>query len=258
MPSAKSGKDHGSIRRRVTKLVHMLGPLQAAHFAIHWLLRSKRITLRLPGIATPLICRPRDSDITVLWSAFFLRDCDFDLASSDPAIIDAGANVGYVSVFLANKYPKARIVAVEVDPDNADILRKNVQGYNVDVVQGALWNSRSFCCVDRSAEKSYAFRVREVPEGASGAMPTLTITDLLGRLKAAKLDLLKLDIEGAEEALFTANYDEWIDRVQTLIVEIHGAKAYEATKSVMISRGFSMQSQGEKLIFSRIQSSQEG
>jgi hypothetical protein len=46
------------------------------------------------------------------------------------------------------------------------------------------------------------------------------MTDLLERLGTAKVDLLKLDIEGAEEALFTANYEEWVDRIQTLIVEI--------------------------------------
>jgi FkbM family methyltransferase len=257
MPSIKSAKDLSSVQRRVIKLVHMLGTFQAVYFVIHWLLRTHRITLHLPGIATPLACRPRDSDINVLWSAFFLRDCDFDLPFSHPTIIDAGANVGYVSVFLANKYPTARIVALEVDPDNVDILRKNVQGYNVEVVQGAVWSSHCYCCIDRSAQESYAFRVREVPKGTTGALPTLTMTDLLERLGTAKADLLKLDVEGAEEALFTANYEEWVDRVETLIVEIHGAKAYEAVKSVMTKRGFSMRIQGEKLVFSAMKSPKE-
>jgi FkbM family methyltransferase len=257
VPFAKSLKDFGSVTRRMRKLLHMLGLRQALYFAIHWVIRSKCITLRLSGISSPLICRPRDSDLTVLWTAFFLQDCDFNLAEPNPTIIDVGANVGYVSVFLANKYPAARIVAVEVDPDNVDILRRNVQGYNVDVVQGAIWSSHSYCCIDRSAEKSYAFRVREVPEGTPGSLPALTITDLLERLGTRNLDLLKLDIEGAEEALFAANYEEWVDRIRTLIVEIHGTKAYEAIKSVMIDRGFSMQRQGEKLVFTRTKFSQE-
>jgi FkbM family methyltransferase len=258
MPFVKGAKAFGSAWRRVTKLVHMLGPLQAIYFAVHWVLRSQRITLRLPGIATPLVCRPRDSDLSVLWTAFFLRDCDFELPFSHSSIIDAGANVGYVSVFLANKYPMARIVAVEVDPDNVEILRENVQGYNVDVVQGALWSSHSYCCIDRSADKSYAFRVREVPEATPGALPALTITDLLERLGTEQVDLLKLDIEGGEEALFSANYDEWLDRVRALIVEVHGPKSDEAIRGVMTNRGFSMQRQGEKLVFSRIKSRNEG
>jgi hypothetical protein len=83
------------------------------------------------------------------------------------------------------------------------------------------------------------------------------MTDLLERVGRAKVDLLKLDIEGGEEALFTANYDVWIDRVQALIVEIHGAKVYEAIKNVMTTRGFTMQRQGEKLIFFKEKSSRK-
>jgi hypothetical protein len=125
-----------------------LGPLQALYFAIRRLLGTYCISLRVPGSATPLLCRPRDSDIWALWSAFFVRDCDCELPTSHQTIIDGGANVGYVSVFLANKYPAARIVAVEVDPDNVEILRKNVRAYNVEVVPGALC-SFSFPFPDR-------------------------------------------------------------------------------------------------------------
>lgn len=258
MPSVKGAIAFDSAWRRVTKLVHMLGLPQAIYFAFHRVLRTQRISLRLPGIATPLVCRPRDSDISVLWTAFFLRDCNFELPFSHTSIIDAGANVGYVSVFLANKYPGARIVAVEADSGNAEILRENVRSYNVDVVQGALWSSHSYCCIDRSADKSYAFRVREVPEATPGALPALTMTDLLERLGTEQVDLLKLDIEGGEEALFAANYDQWLDRVRALIVEVHGPKSDQAVTSVMTNRGFSMQRQGEKLVFSRIKSRNEG
>jgi FkbM family methyltransferase len=252
MPFVKGAEAFGLAWRRVTKLVSMLGPVQAAYFLVHWVLGSQRITLRLPGIATPLICRPRDSDLSVLWTAFFLRDCDFEFPFPPSAIIDAGANVGYVSVFLANKYPEARILAVEVDPGNVEILRENVQNYNVDVVQAALWSSHSCYCVDRSSDKSYGFRVREVAEETPGALRTLTITDLLEKLGTEQVDLLKLDIEGGEEALFAANYDEWLHRIGALIVEVHGAKAEEAIRGVMTNRGFAMQQQGEKLVYSRL------
>jgi len=234
---------------QAVQLVLWLGPRQTLFFAIHWLLGTHCISLRVPGSATPLLCRPRDSDLLVLWSAFFGRDCDCELPTSHLTIIDAGANVGYVSVFLANKYPAARIVAVEVDPDNVEILRKNVRGYNVDVVRGALWSSHSHFLIDKSAGKSYAFRIREVSPEIPEALPSLTIVDLLGRVETAEIGLLKLDIEGAEEALFTENYEEWIDHVRAMIVEVHGAKAKEAVMSVMTKRDFHLERQGEKLAF---------
>jgi hypothetical protein len=48
-----------------------------------------------------------------------------------------------LSVCLANKYSAARIVAVEMDPNNVEILRENVPGHNVDVVLSAVWSSHS-------------------------------------------------------------------------------------------------------------------
>jgi FkbM family methyltransferase len=236
------------------RLMLWLGPFQTLYLAIHRLLGTHCISLRVPGSATPLLCRPRDSDIWVIWSAFFKRDCDCELPTSTQTIIDAGANVGYVSVFLANKYPAARIVAVEMDPDNVEILRKNVQGYNVDVVLGAVWSSHSHFLIDKSGGKSFAFRIQEVSAETPGALPTLTIADLMRRIEAADLGLLKLDIEGAEEALFTENYEEWIDHVRVLIVEVHGAKAKEAVISVMTKRNFYMEQQGEKLVFVKVTS----
>ncbi len=115
---------------------------------------------------------------------------------------------GMCRCFFANKYPAARIVAVEVDPGNVEILRKNVRGYNIDVVRGALWSSHSYFLIDRNVGKSWAFKIQEVSPEIPGALPTLTVADLLGRLETADLGLLKLDIEGAEEALFIENYEE--------------------------------------------------
>lgn len=154
-------------------------------------------------------------------------------------------------MFFANKYPAARIVAVELDPDNEEILRKNVRGYNVDVVRSALWSSHSYFLIDRNAGQSWGIRIREVSPETPGALPTLTVADLLGRLETADVGVLKLDIEGAEEALFIENYEEWIDHVRTLIVEVHGPKAKEAVMSVMTKRDFHMEKSKhcEKFVF---------
>jgi Methyltransferase FkbM domain len=126
---------------------------------------------------------------------------------------------------------------------------KMSEGTTSDVLLGALWNSHSHYLIDKGSGKSWAFRIKEVSQEILGALPTLTIADLLRRFETADLGLLKLDIEGAEEALFSENYEEWIDHVRTLFVEVHGAKAKEAVISVMTKRDFRMEQQGEKLVF---------
>src|SRR5258707_12109602 len=125
----------------MVQLMQWLGPFQALYFAIHRLLGTYCISLRVPGSATRLLCRPRDSDLGVLWSAFSWRDCDCELPTSHQTIIDAGANVGDVLVFFPNKDPAARIVSIEMDPDNVEIFRKNWRGDNGSVGPGGLWGS---------------------------------------------------------------------------------------------------------------------
>jgi FkbM family methyltransferase len=57
-----------------------------------------------------------------------------------PVIIDAGANVGLCAVFYANRFPDARIIAIEPEPSNYEMLKKNTAPYpNITTVHAALW-----------------------------------------------------------------------------------------------------------------------
>ncbi len=40
-----------------------------------------------------------------------------------------------------------------------------------------------------------------------------------------KIDILKIDIEGAERELFADNPSVWLDRVENLFIELHGEEA---------------------------------
>ena len=239
-----------AVHRRVGKLIRLLGYWQTLYFAVHWVLGTRMISLRLAGVPTALWCRPQDSDIAVLYSAFILRDCDEAVPVTPKTILDLGANIGSVSVFLANKYRDAKIVAVELDPANAGLLRKNTEAYPlIEVVEGAVWSSRQPCLIDRGDGRSYQLKAREVPEGTPGAAVSLTMDDLLERLPGQRVDLLKMDIEGAELALFSAHGEEWIERIGMLIVETHGAEAREAVVATMQRHGFRYHINDEKLVF---------
>ena len=238
-----------SARRRGSKLICLLGWWQTLYFALHWLLGTHSIALRLRGVPTLLWVRPHDTDIAVLYAAFYLRDCDENTPRPPKTIVDLGANVGFISVFLANKYPEARILALELDPGNAEMLRKNTQGYAVEVVEGAIWSDHRHFLIDRGDGKSYQLKVMEVPAGTPGSFVSLTIPDLLEKLPTREIDLLKMDIEGAELALFSEGYEAWIDRIGMLIVETHGDEARNAVLAAMSQRGFQSHTNDEKLVF---------
>jgi FkbM family methyltransferase len=180
--------------------------------------RRKRgaIKLSIPGVKHPLHLRAGTSDLYMFEEVFIEGEYDLPTPLDPKTIIDVGANVGFASVWFANRYPNARIVAVEPDASNVEMLRKNVAPYpNVQVVQGALWYENTTLALDDNGDKS-GIRVRE----GAGGVRAFTLRDLLAEAKATRADILKLDIEGAEKEVFERDAS-WLDAVGVLMIELH-------------------------------------
>ena len=66
----------------------------------------------MKGYKHPIFIRSNSTDISNFHEIF---NIEFPLPNNlNPKfIIDAGANVGYASIFFLNKYPKASVIAVE-------------------------------------------------------------------------------------------------------------------------------------------------
>jgi FkbM family methyltransferase len=208
------------------------------------------VEVRLPGIPHPLTIRPTKPDVLVLWQTFGLRQCAVPLSTPPGLIVDAGANIGCTAVFLARTYPNARIVAVEPDRENAALARKNCASYpNVSVVEGAVWPRSVMLEIENPQDESWAFRMREVPlEAAQGGMRGLTIDELS---KGARIDLLKVDIEGGERQLFSEDSD-WLERVGAMLVELHGPECTKSVADAARRTGFkALPHQGEYAVYAR-------
>ena len=59
-------------------------------------------------------------------------------AGRAPLIVDAGANIGASVVYFAGNFPKCRIVAVEPERNNCDVLRTNCRGLNFELLEGGI------------------------------------------------------------------------------------------------------------------------
>jgi hypothetical protein len=97
-------------------------------------------------------------------------------------------------------------------------------------------------------------QVEEAADTSAGRgeqLPSYTIQDLIDAGEQQRIDILKLDIEGAETEIFSAANLEWIERVNCLIIEVHGDAAREAVSAAMRNRGYRSESIGEKLVFHR-------
>ena len=132
-----------------------------------------RISLRNRGIVKvsirryryPILIRADSSDVKIFEEIFIYNSYEIPVAFPLPEfIIDGGANAGYASIFFANKYPKAKIIAVEPERLNYEILKKNTGLYhNISAIEAGIWNKEVFFGNKKSGskiERFSGFRIR--------------------------------------------------------------------------------------------------
>lgn len=184
---------------------------------------GKHITVRIPQVRSPITFRLNTSDIPTFEQVFLEHQySDSPCRTKIKFIIDGGANVGYASLYFANRYPEARIIAVEPEPSNFGCLNTNVRTYkNITTIQAAIWPESAPLRITNPDEQKYAFQVGAQGRASEMNVRGITINELLERSKAEEIDILKLDVEGAEENIFSFNYENWLDKVDTLYIELH-------------------------------------
>jgi FkbM family methyltransferase len=205
-----------SFWRKVRMLRHLVGWSGAISIARHES-GEGLLPLRLKGY--DVVVRRGTSDISTMEKVFWHREYEAPFPIDPDVIVDAGANIGMATLYYHRAYPRARIVAIEPEPSNFEILRKNCGGLDrVTLLNAALWPvSTSLALADPQAEK-WAFVFKE---GGAGGTPTTTIPEILQRLGADKIDILKIDIEGGERELFNRDPGSWLPHIGVIVIELH-------------------------------------
>lgn len=142
-------------------------------------------------------------------------------AGQRPLLIDCGGNIGLATLWWARQMPQARIVVVEPDADNLQILRRNVAplGDRVTVVAGGVWDRPAKLRIVNPDSGSAAFRVDEMPPDAGEGLRAYTIDELCALGGGGDPFVVKLDIEGAQAQVFRSNTD-WTRRTRLIALEL--------------------------------------
>lgn len=181
--------------------------------------REDLVTLYPPGAEHHVFARAATSDLAA-FEHVFGGAYALELPLEPRVIFDFGANVGYASVFFALRYPGTRVVAVEPEPSNAALLRRNVASLPaVEVIEAAVWPHPGSLVLEDPGKGRWGFRVREGVNG-SGAVRAVSVPELMERAGVPFVDLVKIDIEGSEVELFSGQTN-WLDHVGALVIELH-------------------------------------
>lgn len=153
-------------------------------------------------------------------------------------LLDLGANIGLSSLWYWRRYGMTKIVAVEADADNAELVRQNLTANGVPaiVIQAAVAASDGTVRFAKHAESNLG---SISDDGGGEEIPAVSGATLLNRHwpGGAMVDLVKLDIEGGEKPLLAGDRG-WLGRVQALIAEFHfDAEGNRAVAEAIASTG---------------------
>jgi FkbM family methyltransferase len=172
-----------------------------------------------PSLGGPLHLRPGTVDTAVFEKVFLHGEYELPFTLNPRRIIDAGAHIGLASRFFAHRFPAARIVAIEPMEPNLAVLRRNAESCpQIRVQPGALWSHATALAGTNDA--SWSHTMHETSDAVT-TIRGLTIPDILAQEGWDHVDLIKLDVEGAEREIFSDSAGEWLSRVRLIVIELH-------------------------------------
>jgi FkbM family methyltransferase len=193
---------------------------------------KEQITFRANEYKHPVYLRNRTSDIQVFYQVLFKREYLLGQKFSPKVIIDLGSNIGLTSVFYKNIYPEATIIAVEADKGNYHVMSENLKDYeNVYLYQKAIWNKSTLLSIEDNGLDHWGYEVKENNTSNKNVVESISMDQLIKNHNIELIDLLKIDIEGSEHELFENNYENWLPRVKTIVIELHDQMRANCSKS---------------------------
>lgn len=183
--------------------------------------RSGTINIAYPGYPEPFRARLGSTDIVTFGHVIGDNCYSLPFDPGTPSwIIDAGANTGYSAVYFAQQYPSATVVAMEPDKGNFELLLYHADRYpNIVPVMAALWDVVGTVRLTDPGRGDWGFQVDDAAS-VGVEVPALTVEAIMEQFQIDKVDVLKVDIEGGERAVFT-NSRSWIDHVDQIAIELH-------------------------------------
>lgn len=221
--------------------------------------RFELVEVNPHGVEQPIYLRRGTSDILNYRGIFEREEYSF---LTDPLhqILDLGGYIGLASVYFANRFPDAKILLVEPDPDNFILASLNCRGYkNITCVNFGVWSHS--CLINQTGQvgklggdfgKMFS---ESTPAENEMGIKAKSIIELMSLAKFDSLDFCKIDIEGSEKVLFdSSDAFEWLDRCKIVSCEFHDRMVEGCTDSghkALKSAGFKSYRNGEYDYFAR-------
>lgn len=151
------------------------------------------------------------------------------LVEEGDIVIDIGANIGIYSLQAYSVNSKGKIIAVEPDPYNIELLKENIRinEFDIEIVDKAITDrSKNITMYRRRSDsgRSSIFRP-EVTGESNFSVESLSLDGLIDELELKSVDLIKIDVEGAEDLIISGGKHTLEKRKIKIFMEIHSDRA---------------------------------
>jgi len=191
-------------------------------------------TIEFKCFGEPLFLRPDLVDLKVFLSCM---SGEFDVITMNPddveTVVDLGGFIGISARVFADKYPKAKIFVVEPDPDNFDLLKQNVDAFpQIQPINGAICGKPQKLTFFKRSSGNWGTSIKSSEDAiASNSFEVQgydmrQLSDIMG---FDRIDLLKVDIEGAEADVF-AQPSDILNETKVVLIELHDYLDPQASK----------------------------
>ncbi|PIP94993.1 MAG: hypothetical protein COW00_18140 [Bdellovibrio sp. CG12_big_fil_rev_8_21_14_0_65_39_13] len=156
-------------------------------------------------------------------------------------VCDIGANTGMASLFFLANFKISKIVLVEANPALAQKLNEHFQDDRISVENLAIYGERGSLKFNVSADhRNSGISDNQDHSGDAIEVSSILMEDLLKKHHLENVDLLKIDIEGAEFNILEKTPQAFLS-FKFIYIEIHGDTEKRNTfKSKLIEIGFTL------------------
>jgi FkbM family methyltransferase len=170
-------------------------------------------------------------------NVYRIHDGDFN---ESKIFVDVGANIGSVSLFVDNFNKnreddnKIKVFAIEPEPNNLALLKENVVNNfseQITIINNAIWYEEKLVSISNKGGNSNILNLEDEEKSVASA---ITIEKLFFLYDIEEVDVMKIDIEGAEFDLIVNTPSEILSKIKKLVLEFD--KSFDGSFGMMIEK----------------------
>lgn len=183
--------------------------------------------------------RTNSTDLMALTNVWLTREYsrpDFEIRDND-LIIDIGAHIGLFTLFASQKCKTGKIFCFEPVMENYQLLLKNildnklsnVHPHNI-AVSDHEQRVKIYLNADQAGHSLY------IESTSFLEVQSTSLKKVMDDNKIEKCDFLKIDCEGAEYAIIESLSDQYLNKINKMIIEYHFANSKQRSLIDLVER----------------------